>query len=226
MPDSFDVRTAWPLCSSVSGHIQDQSSCGSCWAFGSTKAFIDRHCIATGDTTLMSVEDTTANCGFFKCFSIGCKGGQPGQAWQWFKNTGVVTGGDYTDIGSGTTCGPYSLAPCAYHVAPSTEYPACPSSENSTPSLLACSESSYLKAHSDNKQKASASYSLSTVQGIQQDMMQYSSVTGAFTVYEDFATMAFDIACVIAYVRVRTFSGTACAENGHSRRFVEDLGRS
>merc|ERR1712135_16389 len=58
----------------------------------------------------------------------GCNGGQPGQAWQWFKNTGVVTGGDYTDIGSGTTCGPYSLAPCAHHVAPSAEYPACPTS--------------------------------------------------------------------------------------------------
>ena len=38
------------------------------------------------------------------------------------------------------------------------------------------------------------------------------------------ATMAFDIACVTAYVRVRTFSGTACTENGHSWRFVEDLG--
>ena len=35
--------------------------------------------------------------------------------------------------------------------------------------------------------------------------MQYGSVTGAFTVYEDFATMAFDVVCVIAYVRVRTF---------------------
>ena len=37
--------------------------------------------------------------------------------------------GDCTDIGSGTSCGPYSLAPCAHHVAPSTEYPACPTSE-------------------------------------------------------------------------------------------------
>merc|ERR1712107_129041 len=52
----------------------------------------------------------------------------------------------------------------------------------------ACSESSYPKAYSDDKQKASASYSLSTVQGIQQDMMQYGSVTGAFTVYEDSPT--------------------------------------
>ena len=59
----------------------------------------------------MSVEDTTANCGFSMCLSMSCKGGQPGWAWQWFKNTGVVAGGDRTDIGSGTSCGPYSLAP-------------------------------------------------------------------------------------------------------------------
>merc|ERR1712107_218495 len=67
-------------------------------------------------------------------------------------------------------------------------HPPSPSSEYSTPSLSACSESSYPKVYSDDKQKASASYSLSAVQGIQQDMMQYGSVTGAFTVYEDFPT--------------------------------------
>ena len=49
-----------------------------------------------------------------------------------------------------------------------TEYPECSSSENSTPSLFACSESSYLKAYRDDKQKTSAEYSLSTVEGIQQ----------------------------------------------------------
>ena len=39
---------------------------GSYWAFDSTKPFNERCCI-----TLMSVEDTTASCGFFSCFSIG-----------------------------------------------------------------------------------------------------------------------------------------------------------
>ena len=48
--DSFDVRTTWLPCASVSGHFRDQSSCGSCWAFGSTEAFDDRRCIATGRT--------------------------------------------------------------------------------------------------------------------------------------------------------------------------------
>merc|ERR1719401_193754 len=78
IPKEFDVRTNWPKCASVSGHIRDQSDCGSCWAFGSTEALNDRRCIATGDTTFLSVEDTVSNCGFFKCFSQGCNGGQPG----------------------------------------------------------------------------------------------------------------------------------------------------
>ena len=85
---------------------------------------------------------------------------------------------EYWCIGSGTTCGPYLLAPCAYHVAPSTVCPVCPSSGCSTPSLYACSESSCPKAYSVDTQNSSASYSLSTVQEIQKDMMQYGSITG------------------------------------------------
>ena len=46
------------------------------WTVDSTKAFNDRCCIITGDTTLMSVEDTTASCGFFSCSSVGCNGGK------------------------------------------------------------------------------------------------------------------------------------------------------
>ena len=98
-------------------------------------------------------------------------------------NTGVVTGWDCTDLDTGTACGPYTLALCAHHVTPSAEHPACTSSEYSTPSLSSCSELSYSRARSEDKQKASASYSLSTAEGIQQDMMQYGSVTDAFTVY-------------------------------------------
>ena len=71
--DSCGVQKTWTQCMSVSGHIRD-------WAFGSTETFNDRRCIATDNTTLMSVEDTTDNCRFFLCFSMGCNGKQPGQA--------------------------------------------------------------------------------------------------------------------------------------------------
>lgn len=79
IPESFDARTAWPHCAAIIGHVRDQSSCGSCWAFGTTEAFNDRHCIATGDTkTLFSPEDTVSCCKGLTCnFSMGCDGGQP-----------------------------------------------------------------------------------------------------------------------------------------------------
>ena len=79
IPESFDARTAWPHCAAIIGHVRDQSSCGSCWAFGSTEAFNDRHCISTGDTkTLFSPEDTVSCCKGLTCnLSMGCDGGQP-----------------------------------------------------------------------------------------------------------------------------------------------------
>ena len=49
IPDSFDAREAWPQCSGIIGHIRDQSSCGSCWAFSTTETINDRHCISTGE---------------------------------------------------------------------------------------------------------------------------------------------------------------------------------
>ena len=61
--DSFDARTALPQCASVPGRIRDSCSQGSCWAFSITEDFNDKRCVATSDNTLMSVEDTTADCG-------------------------------------------------------------------------------------------------------------------------------------------------------------------
>jgi len=188
IPTDFDVRTNWPECAGVSGNIRDQSACGSCWAFGSTEAFNDRRCIATGDTTLLSTTDTAANCGFLQCFSNGCNGGQPGMAWDWFVKKGVVTGGDYEDTGKGTTCAPYPFPSCAHHVPATEEHPECPSGDYNTPTLHKCSEDGYGVDYRNDKVKAASSYSLKGVANIQKDILQFGSVTGAFTVYADFPT--------------------------------------
>merc|ERR1712134_87846 len=101
---------------------------------------------------------TAFNQGIFGAGN-GCNGGN--SAWGWFKRTGVPTGGDYTDIGAGDTCQPYSLAPCAHHVPATAKYPACPSSEYPSPSCKrGCTESGYGKSYSADKVRASSSYSV------------------------------------------------------------------
>jgi len=187
IPKEFDAREAFPDCAEVIGNIRDQADCGSCWAFASTEAYNDRRCIATGDKTLLSPDDTVACCAGFACgMSMGCNGGQPGAAWNWFTKTGVVTGGDYESIGKGETCLPYELKPCAHHVE-SSKYEPCPSGEESTPKCKrTCSEEKYTKSYKDDKNFAKSAYSLRSVKDIQTDMVKFGSVTAAFTVYSDF----------------------------------------
>lgn len=189
LPTAFDSRTAWKNCTVIS-KVRDQSSCGSCWAFGSTEAFEDRRCVATGEDVEFSTEDTASCCKGFACgLSMGCGGGQPSAALSWMTNVGVVTGGDYPDIGKGTTCRPYTLAPCAHHVPATKTYPKCPSSEYSTPKCnKACSESKYSKTYSDDKTKGDRAFSVGSAAEMQSDIMKNGPLAVAFTVYADFPT--------------------------------------
>jgi cathepsin B len=182
VPATFDAREAWPACQSVIGHVRDQANCGSCWAHGTTEAFNDRLCIKTNGTfkTLLSTADTTGCCGFLSCFSMGCNGGQVGLPWGWFKSTGVVTGGDFGDK---DTCYPYTMPFCAHHVT-GTTYPDCSTISQVDPTCSKQCQNSL--GYSSDKHKATSSYGLSSVDQIKADLVQYGSVTAAFTVYEDF----------------------------------------
>lgn len=187
IPESFDVRTGFPACAAISGHVRDQSNCGSCWAHSSTESFNDRYCITTGDaTTLFSTEDTNSCCSGLQCsFSMGCNGGQPSGAWNWFTKQGVSSGGDYSDIGSGTTCKPYSMQSCAHHVTVDGVTPCDDLPEYDTPKCTStCSESTYNVAYSKDKHYASSSYSIKTVTNIQKELMEKGSISVAMKVYE------------------------------------------
>eukprot|EP00297_Palpitomonas_bilix_P011902 CAMPEP_0113871186 /NCGR_PEP_ID=MMETSP0780_2-20120614/2503_1 /TAXON_ID=652834 /ORGANISM="Palpitomonas bilix" /LENGTH=331 /DNA_ID=CAMNT_0000856549 /DNA_START=93 /DNA_END=1088 /DNA_ORIENTATION=+ /assembly_acc=CAM_ASM_000599 len=182
IPESFDVRENWPECASVTGFVRDQADCGSCWAFGSTEAFNDRLCIASGGqfTTLLSPQDTASCCS--SC-GYGCDGGDPSAAWEYFTNTGIVTGGAY---GDNSTCYPYGLPRCLHHTK-TGDYPPCPSGEEATPSCKRSCQSSYGKSFSDDKHFAKSAYSVSSSeQNIQKELMSKGTITASMDVYADF----------------------------------------
>merc|ERR1719188_2587439 len=77
LPENFDWReVAGDKCPSVR-EVRDQSTCGSCWAFGSVEAMTDRICIKSSGTVKhdLSAQDAVSCCGF-SC-GMGCNGGQP-----------------------------------------------------------------------------------------------------------------------------------------------------
>jgi cathepsin B len=181
IPASFDARKQWPKCGGIA-KIRDQSACGSCWAFASVDSYQDRACVATGMDIRYSPEDTA----FCSDAGNGCEGGS--SAWDWFKATGVATGGDYFDIGKGDTCLPYSLAPCAHHVPATDKYKKCPQGDYPSPQCsYGCSEKKFNGSY-NTKGRATDSYSLNGVKQIQTDLMKKGPLYVAFTVYADFQT--------------------------------------
>lgn len=105
LPDSFDARSKWPNCPSLNA-IRDQGCCGSCWAFGAVTAMTDRVCIASNGSKHFhfSAEDLLA------CSSPkdGCRGGYITDAWEYWVESGIVSGGEYN---SSSGCRPYSIKP-------------------------------------------------------------------------------------------------------------------
>jgi len=181
LPASFDSAENWPQCTVIS-NVRDQSSCGTCWAFGSVESFESRACIETGKDIKYSPEDT----GFCSSAGNGCNGGN--SAWNWFASSGVVTGGDYFDKGDGQTCYPYSLAPCAHHVPATSKYPACPGEYPSPRCARSCSEGAYTKSYSSDKVRASSAYSVRGETSIMQELVNNGPMYVAFSVYSDFPT--------------------------------------
>ncbi|XP_052352468.1 cathepsin B-like isoform X2 [Oncorhynchus keta] len=121
LPDTFDPRQQWPNCPTLK-EIRDQGSCGSCWAFGAAEAISDRVCIHSNAKVSVEIssEDLLSCCD--SC-GMGCNGGYPSAAWDFWTTEGLVTGGLYdSNVGCRpyslflwsllSGCRPYSLPPC------------------------------------------------------------------------------------------------------------------
>jgi len=182
LPENFDLRERWPQCESLK-EVRDQSTCGSCWAFGAAEAMSDRICIASNGKlqTRISTENLLSCCS--SC-GDGCNGGWPSQAWDYFKSHGLPTGGLHGDK---NTCQPYSFAPCDHHV--SGKYGPCSSEEFPTPRCSHKCQDGYPKSFNDDLWYASSTYGLNEdEEEIMTEIYEHGSLEGAFTVYEDFPT--------------------------------------
>ena len=151
-PTSWDARTAWPNCT-VIGHVMSQSACGDCWAVSATEVFESVSCIAGKLPTniKLSKQDTAQCCAGGGCgYSKSCTAGTPHSAFMWFKESGVVTGGDYN---SSSGCMPYELAPCKVTHNAANPLPVChePQPPPDLTCATKCSNAAYPKSYMADK---------------------------------------------------------------------------
>jgi cathepsin B len=179
IPDSFDARKNWPECPSIK-EIRDQGACGSCWAFGAVEAMSDRICIASKGKQIVEVsaEDLTSCC---ESCGFGCSGGYPGAAWNYWVQSGLVTGGLYN---SHKGCQPYEIAACDHH----TKGKLKPCGDiQPTPTCVSICEKGYNVSYTQDKHYGAKAYSIeSDVQQIQAEIMKNGPVEADFNVYSDF----------------------------------------
>jgi len=173
LPKEFDSRKAYDKCTDVISKIQDQSRCGSCWAVSSASVMSDRTCIKSdGKTKLELSAKEVISC----AWGMGCNGGQPFFAMGYWKNKGVVSGGDY-DEQSG--CQPYPFPPNQHGSdEPMFETPKCEKSCQKGYNVEYASDKHFGK---DRKW-----WLLASEERIRQEIFDNGPVVATFIVYEDF----------------------------------------
>ncbi|XP_067116152.1 cathepsin B [Osmerus mordax] len=182
VPKSFDPREQWPNCPTLK-EVRDQGSCGSCWAFGAAEAISDRLCIHSNAKVSVEIssEDLLSCC--YDC-GMGCNGGYPSAAWDFWTTEGLVSGGLYD---SHMGCRPYSIAPCEHHV--NGTRPPCTGEEGDTPKCSKACEVGYTPTYKKDKHFGKRAYSVPPdEQEIMAELFQNGPAEAAFTVYEDFVS--------------------------------------
>ncbi|KAI6236556.1 Cysteine proteinase [Aphelenchoides besseyi] len=174
IPTTFDVRNKWPQCSSVFNRVAGRNVCGSCFAIATTSVLSDRRCIrSNGSLTLpLSAWDVISCCPQCRADDTnGCNGGWPTKVFDFYDETGIVTGGDY----QGKGCKPYIVSPNA----------------TSPPNTTECSKTcqkKYTTAKYAKDKKKGQSYREFNQQNaaVQMEIMTNGPVVAIFSVYDDF----------------------------------------
>ncbi|CAG9786126.1 unnamed protein product [Diatraea saccharalis] len=181
LPDNFDPRDKWPNCPTLN-EIRDQGSCGSCWAFGAVEAMTDRVCTYSNGTKHFhfSAEDLLSCC---PICGLGCNGGMPTLAWEYWKHAGLVSGGNYN---SSQGCRPYEIPPCEHHV-PGNRMPC--NGDMATPKCKRTCEDGYNVNYKKDKRYGKHVFSVKSEEDhIRAELFKNGPVEGAFTVYADLLT--------------------------------------
>jgi cathepsin B len=184
IPTAFDARQQWGKICPSTAEVRDQAACGSCWAFGAVEAMTDRFCIASNGSIAphLSAEDMLSCCD--SC-GMGCEGGYPSAAWDYWVQTGLVSGGNY---GDSSACYAYAIPGCDHHVK--GKLPPCGDIVDTPDCQNACDDPSKFDWGKDKRFGAKAYGVSSRVQDIQNEIMKFGPVEAAFTVYQDFLTYA------------------------------------
>jgi cathepsin B len=184
LPDSFDSREQWgSICPSVK-QIRDQSSCGSCWAFGAVEAMSDRVCIASKgkQQPTLSARDLLScctGCGF------GCNGGDPYQAWSFWHTEGIVTGSNYS---ANAGCQPYPFPNCEHH-SPEKHFKPCPHDLYPTPKCEKTCKDGYERQYNSDKYFGQEPYAVDDdEEAIRKELYTNGPLEVSFTVYDDLLT--------------------------------------
>ncbi|KAF8568976.1 hypothetical protein P879_07956 [Paragonimus westermani] len=154
----------------------------------------DRICIHSNEKVdvRLSARDLLSCCD--GC-GIGCEGGFPGAAWDYWKQSGIVTGGSMEQQ---TGCEPYPFPTCSHHGK--GHGPPCPQELYDTPDCLEDCQEKYPKKYADDKYFASNSYNVrdreedimrelmqnDREEDIMRELMQNGPMEVAFSVYADF----------------------------------------
>lgn len=105
-PAEFDAREQWK---GLVHPIRDQQQCGSCWAFSASEVLSDRFAIAARKQSPVLSPEDMVSC---DKSDDGCQGGMLPNAWNYLKDTGIVTDACFP-YGAGAGTAPECVTTCA-----------------------------------------------------------------------------------------------------------------